>query len=173
MDEKLHDALCAMVARHGPRELDELVMRARRECRDARIDAHTVELLVDTSTLLVGLPDGRIDHLGRVLDGAMFTQRVRAATSGRRDLWATVAIQPLLTLLTVRPLPLVTGGELRIAEHGLAAVMGPDGWLPDVPAFGLVGLQLRDGAAAVRAVGDSELPDLPAQQSVRELVARH
>jgi hypothetical protein len=39
------------------------------------------------------------------LDGAMFTQRVRAATGGRRDLWSTAAIQLLLALLTLHPLP--------------------------------------------------------------------
>lgn len=173
VDDLVHDTMCEIVRRQGPCEVDLLIRRARRVCRDARIDVALVEATVDGSTILVGLPDGRVDYLIRVLDGAMFTQRVRAATNGRRDLWTTAAVQPLVAAVTMHPLPLASGGELSLAEHGLSAVFGPDGWLPDVPALGLVALGISAGAVTVRAVSFDELPSLPEQQQVREVIAAH
>jgi hypothetical protein len=59
-----------------------------------------------------------------------------------------------------------------MAAHFQLAVVGPDAWLPVVPAGGLVALRISDGAVEVRAVGD--LVTTPEQdQSVRELLGRH
>jgi hypothetical protein len=174
MDEDgLEDTLYELVRRQGPTDVAALVRQARRERRDASIDAEGVREAVFTSFRLVGLPDGRVDHILHVLDGAILAQRVHAPTRDRRDLWTTVALAPLLNVLYYHPLPLASGGELTQGEHVTHAVVGPQGWLPDVPAFGLVGLHWRDGELAVRQVSPDELPPLAEQRRVSELVARH
>jgi len=82
----------------------------------------------------------------------------------------TSALAPLVTVLIEGPLPLLTGGELRIAEFQ-HAVVGPDGWLPDVESGGLVALGIVRGQVEVVAVEPA--PDLRHEQDVRELLARH
>jgi hypothetical protein len=125
-----------------------------------------------TAPTLVGLPDGRASHLLHVLDGQWFTQRVRASTAGRDDLWVTSALAPLVTVLVEGPLRLASGGELRLADHFQRAVVGPPGWLPEVPAGGVVALRLLDGVVEAAAVElDPATP--PADQDVRELLGLH
>lgn len=152
------DALARHIRRSGPRPACQLT--------DLDLDA------VLSGPTLVGLPDGRASHLVHVLDGQWFTQRVRASTAGRNDLWVTSAVAPLVTVLVEDALPLTSGGELAMAAHLQQAVVGPDGWLPAAPAGGLVGLRIVDGAVEAAAV-----PELPASlvrdQDARELLGRH
>lgn len=103
----------------------------------------------------------------------MFTLRVRAATIGRRDLWTTAAVEPIALALSTYLLPLTSGGELSRAGHGLSAFIGPDGWLPDVPARGLIALGISNGSVTIRKIDNDELPDLPEQQRTRALIAAH
>jgi hypothetical protein len=58
---------------------------------------------------MVWRPDGTVDHLVRVLDGMMLTQRVQAPLACRTELWATVSLQHLLNIATFAPLPLAHG----------------------------------------------------------------
>lgn len=150
---------------------DALAARTRQHGPVPSAGDQDVERVLQGPTL-VGLPDGRISHVVHALDGQWLTQRVRARTAGRTDLWVTSALAPLVTALIEAPLPLASGGELREAAHFQSAVIGPPGWLPDVPAGGLVGLRLSAGVVDVRAVPDPE-PDPVREQSVRELIARH
>ncbi len=69
------------------------------------------------------------------------------------------------------PAPVLTGGELRIAEHLQQAVVGPDGWLPDVASGGLVALRIVRGQVEVAAVEQAQ--DLRHDQDARGLLARH
>lgn len=121
---------------------------------------------------LVGLPDGRASHLVHVLDGQWFTQRVRASTADRNDLWVTSALAPLVTVLVEDPLPLRAGGKLAMAAHFQQAIVGPDGWLPPVPAGGLVALRIQDGVVDVVAA-DGVANSLEQDQAVRKLLGRH
>lgn len=132
------DALAAQTRHCGPVAADLL--------RDADLDA------VLTGPTLVGLPDGRASHLLHALDRQWFTQRVRASTAGRDDLWVSSALAPLVTVLVENPVPLRSGGELAMAAHFQQAVVGPHGWLPAVPAGGLIALRLVDGAVEAMAV---------------------
>lgn len=152
------DALARKARQQGPVDANQLVTE----------DLSSVL----TGPTLVGLPDGRASHLLHVLDGQWFTQRVRASTSGRRDLWVTSALAPLVTVLIEDPLPLRSGGELTMAGHFQQAVIGPDGWLPAVPAGGVVALRLQDGAVEVDAVPPQAHPP-DQEQAVRELLGRH
>ncbi|GAW49079.1 MULTISPECIES: hypothetical protein [unclassified Nocardioides] len=173
VDHDLHDALVAMVREHGPQPLAWLTPRVRRERRDARIDQTTVIRTIECSTILVAMVDGRIGYLADVLDGIVLTTRARAPLAGRTDLWCRVGVQPLANLLAYGPLPLESGGEVRRMESGEQVLVGPPGWLPDVPRFGLVGLRLRDGKVSTFAVDDDQLPSPEECQQVRALLADH
>jgi len=121
---------------------------------------------------LVGLPDGRAGHLVHVLDRQWFTQRVRATTRDRDDLWVTSALAPLVTALVEGPLPLLGGGQLRIADHFQRAVVGPPGWLPDVPAGGVVALRLIRGSVEITAI-ETVAATPQTDQDLRELLGLH
>jgi hypothetical protein len=130
-DTSLHDTVHDLVFEGGPTELDWLERQARRRLRDARIDRSAVQSIVDTDCVVVGLPDGRVDHLTRVLDGMVLTQRVRAPIAGRRELWTTFAMAPMVALLTRGPLALRSGATIAMAAHVHEAILGPAGWLPE------------------------------------------
>ena len=117
----------------------------------ARLSDEDLDAVLSGPTL-VGLPDGRASHLLHVLDGQWFTQRVRAATAGRDDLWVTSALAPLVTVLVEGPIPLRSGGELAMAAHFQQAVVRPAGWIPAVPAGGIVALRIMDRVVEARAV---------------------
>lgn len=152
------DALAAQTRRFGPVAADRL--------RDEDLDS------VLTGPTLVGLPDGRASHLLHVLDRQWFTQRVRASTAGRDDLWVTSALAPLVTVLVEDPVPLRSGGELAMAAHFQQAVVGPPGWLPAVSTGGLIALRLVDGAVEAMAVAAASVL-LEQDQSARALLGRH
>jgi hypothetical protein len=173
VDDELHDVLEGLVRRRGPAEIPWLTARARHERRDARIDEDAVTRVIDSSTLMVWRPDGTIDHLQRVLDGMVLTQRARAPLSGRSELWVTCSLQPILNLAFSEPLRLVQGGEVFRAPSGDPVLVGPPGWLPAVERFGLVGLRLSNGLLSTEAIDESQLPDLERQQQCRALIAAH
>lgn len=173
IDHDLHTVLECAVRETGPHTVDWLVARARRERRDARITEETVCESVASSTLLVERPDGTVDHLSRVLDGIVVAQRARADLVGRTDLWATLALQPILNLLAFGPLLTPDGGEVTRSPFGHEVLVGPPGWLPDVRRFGLVGVRLEQGRLSAERVDEDALPDLATQQRVRALLAHH
>ncbi len=172
VDHDLHDALEQCV-RAGARDVTWLTAQARRVRRDARIDESAVLEAVATSTVLVERPDGTVDHLVRVLDGVVLTQRVRASTGDRSDLWAGVALQPLLNILAFTSLPVAGGGQVRRSPFGHEAIVGPPGWLPAVSPYELIGVRLERGELRAEQVDTSALPGLERQQQVRELIAHH
>ena len=152
------DALARKTRHHGP-------------VAAARLSDDDLDSVLSGPTL-VGLPDGRASHLLHVLDRQWFTQRVRASTAGRDDLWVTSALAPIVTVLVEQPVPLRSGGDLAMAAHFQQAVTGPGGWLPAVPAGGIVALRFVDGAVEARAVPDLAV-SLERDQATRELLARH
>lgn len=174
VDDGLHDVLERLTREHGASDLDWLTARARKERRDARIDAEAVADVVEVSTLLAWRPDGTVDHLMHVLDGVVLTQRARASLAGRPDLWCTVALQPLLNVAAFTSLPLADGsGHVTRAPAGQAVLVGPKGWLPDVPRYGVVGLRLEDGRLSAVQVDEAGFPDVEEQQRTRQLLAHH
>ena len=174
INHALHVELERVVRERGPSTVDLLTRHARKALRDARIDEDAVLSSVETSTLLVGRPDGTVDHLIRVLDGMLLTQRVRAPLAGRTELWATVSLQPLLNVAAFAPVPLADGSGTVVRAHsGHEVLLGPVGWLPEVDRYGVVGLRLEDGRLAVEPIDESAYPDLPQQQRVRELLVKH
>lgn len=172
-DDRLHEALQAQVRTQPGATVSHLARRVRRETHDARVSELEVEQHVDRSPVLVGRPDGGVVHLRHVIEGSVLTQRVRASTSGRTDLWTTLALAPFTMLALNGPLPLAGGGELRASAFGHSALVGPEGWLPEVQPWELVSLKLRDGEIHTGAVGESDLGDLARHQRARELIARH
>jgi len=173
VDHALHDTVVQLVREHGPQPLAWLTPRARRLRRDARIDEQAVIRVIESSTVLVPTINGRITWLGEVLDGIVLTQRARAPLGDRTDLWCRVAMQPLLNLAAFGPLPLAGGGEVTRMHSGEDVLVGPEGWLPAVPRFGLVGLRWAEGQLSVEEVSEEELPGAAEAQAVRALIADH
>lgn len=173
VDHALHEAVVGLVRDHGAQSLSWLVARARPLRRDARVDEQAVINVVECSTMLVPQVDGRIGWLGELLDGIVLTHRVRAPLAGRRDLWGGVAIQPLLNIAAYAPLPLASGGEVTRMESGQDVLIGPAGWLPDVPRFGLVALRWKGGTLKAEPVPEDLTHEPQELQAVRALVASH
>ena len=173
IDHRLHDVLSRLVREHGAQDVSWLAARARKQRRDARIDEDVVAAMVETSTMLVWDLQGRVRHLIEVLDGVILTHRVRSDTAGRCDLWVGCGLQPLTNLLVDGPLPLAGGGQVRLSPSGLEVIVGPDGWLPTVQRYELIGLRLRDGKLATERVAEQALPSLEEQGAVRRLLADH
>ena len=172
--EALNSVLDALVRKHGATDFEWLCRRARKELRDGRVDPKAIEQEISRSTVLLWRPDGTVDHLLHVLDGCILTQRARAPLADRCDLWCTVALQPLLNVAANTPLSLANGtGEVRKAPNGQEVLVGPPGWLPDVPRYGVVGLRVDDGLLSAVPVDEAEFPDLPRQEQVRQLLAHH
>ncbi len=173
VDHALHDGVVQLVREQGPQPLSWLTPRARRLRKDARIDEQAVIRVIESSTVLVSTVGGRIAWLGDVLDGIVLTQRARAPLGNRTDLWCRVALQPFLNLAAFGPLPLAGGGEVTRMHSGEDVLVGPAGWLPDVPRFGLVGLRWTDGRLRAEEVDADQLPGAEQVQGVRALVAGH
>lgn len=177
MDIALHAAILRTLVRQGRTPLELLVRQMRKKKRDSRIDENTVFQCIDGSSLLVGHPSGEVGTLLEVLEGHLLTQRVPSPTSGRRDLWCTVALQPFLAWCSVMPLPLLNGGELTAAEFGHSALVGPPGWLPDAQPGDLLALRIEGGALGIALVDrdastSSEIGPVD-QQDLRRLLAHH
>lgn len=173
VDHRLHETIVGLVREHGPQPLSWLVPRARRERKDARIDEQALIGVIECSTILVPRIDGRIGWLGDALDGIVLTQRVRAPLAGRTDLWGGISIQPLLNIAAYAALPLAGGGEVIRMESGQDVLVGPPGWLPDVPRFGLVALRWQGGTLSVEPVPDDDHHTPEHLQGVRSLVVDH
>ena len=173
IDHPLHDTLVALVREHGPLDLRTLTHRARVAAGRPDLDASGVEALVETGTLLVVRPDGRIAYLGDVLDGIVLTHRVRGSLRGRTDLWLGRGVQPFLTMAVIAPLPLGSGGAARLAETDDPVLLGPEGWLPPAEPGDLVALRWSAGQLAVRLVDPAELPGPAEEDAVRRLLSEH
>lgn len=172
IDHRLHDQLVQLVFNHGSQPLEWLVRRSRRELRDARIDEQAVIDAIEPSTLLVPRPSGEIDHALAVLEGNVLTHRARARLHGRTDLWLGTGVQPLLNIAAFRPLVLADGsGEVRRAETGHDALIGPPGWLPDVDRHQLVGMRIEGQRLLVEPVDEQDLPTPSEQLRVRQMLS--
>lgn len=169
--DELTTALRLLAA--GPVDLDWLARRLRTELKDPRLTREGLINTVMSATVLVGRPDGRICRLLDVLDGQTFTHRVEAATTGRTDLWTNVSLLPFLAVAGLDPIPLVTGGELTAADFGHTALIGPPGWLPDVPAGTLLALTVERGRVRVTAMTDGVAATAAQEQRVRAVLGRH
>ena len=132
---------------NGPAEVDWLTQRLRSELRDTHFDEKRVTSAVESATVLVGRPDGRVSRLLDLLEGQTLTHRVTAGTVGRTDLWTNLSLQPLHACAVMAPIPLASGGEVRSAQFGHAALVGPPGWLPDVPAGSLLARRSGKGGS--------------------------
>ncbi len=82
-------------------------------------------------------------------------------------------MQPLISILLVEPVPLATGGELRLSRYGHDAVIGPAGWLPALEFGDVIGVRFDAGAVRLEAVDGAALPGPAADQTARKAIARH
>ena len=158
---------------NGPADIEWLTRRLRTQLKDARLTTKHVSATVESATVLVGRPDGRVCRLLDVLEGQTLTHRVTAATGGRTDLWTDLSLLPLHVCALYDPIPLMTGGEIRAAEFGHSALVGPRGWLPEVPAGGLLAVSVEAGRVHLEQLPDGVNASPEHEQGVRETMARH
>ncbi|WP_151526673.1 hypothetical protein [Serinicoccus kebangsaanensis] len=158
--------------RSGPADPEWLARCLANELGDARITAQRVCAAIDSSTLLVGRPDGLACRFLDLLEGQTLTHRVTASTTDRRDLWTDLSLLPFQVCAEGEPLPLAGGGEVTRGTFAHDALVGPEGWLPDVPRGGLIALTWEDGALRISACPDSGVP-VARDAEVRGIVGRH
>lgn len=170
VDHDLHDVLVDLVHEHGAHDMAWLARRARLIRGDAGISKASVERVTDCATLLVVRPDGRVAHLGQVLDGIVLTQRVRGSLHGRQDLWVGNGVQPFLAMAAMRPLPLAAGGVVHAADSAEPVLLGPPGWLPEAERGDLIGLRWHEGCLDVERIDPTHLVEPSDQQYVRTLL---
>jgi hypothetical protein len=86
-------------------------------------------------------------------------------------LWLNRDVDPLLALGPT--MALGTGGEIKAGAGPTPTWLGPEGWLPDVPPGGLLGLRWDGQQLTVATVDDAAAADSPRTQDVRRLLAAH
>lgn len=147
-------SFCAdLITRSGPLPLDHLVAHVRDNgVSKARNPEAPVRTALARADGIVELPDGRFDAARRMLDGAVLTHRVRAATTGRRVLFAGPELTLFDELLSAGPVPLASGGEVSRSTGDIDGLVGPPGWLPDVGADTLLALRHTAGTLSIAPV---------------------
>lgn len=172
-DPTLFEAVTRLARRQGRSTVEWLAAQVRRELKDARITPETIEYVVESNVDVVGRPDGTVSHLLEVIDGSVFTHRVRHRLADRDDLWVNLGLQPLISILLLGPVPLATGGELRLSNYGHDAVIGPAGWLPALDIGDLMGVRFDHGTVRLEEIDPTTLPGPTAEQAARTAIARH
>jgi diadenosine tetraphosphatase ApaH/serine/threonine PP2A family protein phosphatase len=174
MSKRITTYCTDLIDRSGPQPLDVLAERVSAAgLTAARKPDTVVKSALGRAPGIIRLPDGRYDAVRRMLDGSVLTHRVRAATAGRQVLFAGPELEPFGELLAAGPAPLVSGGEVRRSMGDLDGLVGPPGWLPDVPASSLLALRFSAGVLAVTPVEDgAEAMDRRAARLL-EVVSRH
>ena len=146
------------VVHQGPQDYELLARRARTRgvVPPTFLDRpeKALKLAVWDDVRLALYVDGTVRHLRHVLEGAVFTQRLSSPTLGRTDLWMTDALSPLLVALSGEDGDAVQIGDVRLDHLPRPVLVGPDGWLPDLPAGDLIGVRWRDGRLAAEPIGD-------------------
>ncbi len=174
MSKRITTFCTDLIVRSGPQPLDVLAERVSvAGLTTARKPETTVKSALGRSAGIVRLPDGRYDAVRRMLDGAVLTHRVRAATAGRHVLFAGHELELFDELLAAGPLPLASGGEVSRSRSDLNGLFGPPGWLPDVPADSLLALRFSAGVLAVTPVEDTAESMDRRTARLLDVVSRH
>ncbi|MCU1674923.1 MAG: hypothetical protein JWN77_3036 [Frankiales bacterium] len=171
MTSPLTAAASAFILERGPLTIDELHRLAlERELTRARTSTSLRTSLAHQSGF-VQRPDGRYDTAARLLRGSCFTTRPRRPPSDG-VLWLNRDIDPLLAL-GCGPLPLKPGGEVQRGAGSRLTWVGPEGWLPDVPAGELLALRWDGSTLDVWVAQDVPAADSAAAADARSLLAAH
>ena len=164
-------AAAEFVLTHGPLTLEQIhSLAVEREVTRARTPA-ALRSALSGSPRFVLRPDGRYDTAARLLAGSVFTTRPRRAP---RDgvLWLNRDVDPLLAL-GATSLPLQAGGDIRPGVGSTPTWVGPEGWLPDVDAGGLLALRWDGKALVVSTAEDVPAADSAQAHDVRRFLAAH
>lgn len=163
-----------LIVRSGPLPLDHLACHVRDAgLSKARNPETPVRTALGRADDILELPDGRFDAARRMLDGAVLTHRVRAATTGRRVLFAGPELALFDQLFAAGPVPLASGGEVRRGSGEIDGLVGPDGWLPEVGADTLLAVRFAAGAISVEPVRAEPAALTERADRMRAALARH
>ena len=168
----LRDAITHYLHVHGPSSVEDLLDALREDGVTTARTPGSLRSSLSSSPIAFQLPDGRWDLTTRVLAGAVLTVRPR---SRLRDnvLWVHGDLEPFDGLLGRDGLPLASGGQVRRGGGQVRTLVGPDGWLPDVPPGELLGLRWTGHALDVFAVDSPVDPDGSAREAIQVLLRRH
>ena len=167
--QSVRDAIHEHLIAHGPATAEEI----HRALLDAGVTSgktpSSIRTSLGSSRFAFQLPDQRWDLTTRALAGVVLTVRPR---SRLRDnvLWVHRDLEPFDGLLTGDTIPLLSGGVARLGGGQIRTLIGPEGWLPDVPPGDLLGLRWTGRALDVFPVDQPVSTDLA---PVRDLLRRH
>lgn len=174
----MDDSLSLYLRFHGPQSPRQIALRygvclPAEATLDQCIDrvADLGEDVTGSLSLVYPLVDGRLAHALHILDGIVLTHRATARTHGRRDIWASPSIRTLLDLTEESPLALAGGGRCERSPSWGAALIGPEGWLPEVEPGELLGFRLTGEVLSVEKVTEI-VDDEPTVRRVRGNLAR-
>jgi hypothetical protein len=160
------EAALAVLARHGPLELDELArLVAEQGATRAKRPAVSVRQAIEREPRLATLLDGRWVSVPATLEGAVLTHRLDEKEVATESLAVDPDLAPL-DPLGIRGLPLASGGNLETCPEG--HLHGPPGWLGSLKAGELVAFRVREGTVEV---GLAEAVDAVQDLGARRLVA--
>jgi SEC-C motif len=152
------EAALAILARHGPLELEELTRLAVEQgVTRAKRPEVSVRQALEREPRVALLLDGRWVSVPATLEGVVLAHRLDEEEVATDSLPVHPDFAPL-DPLGIHGLPLASGGNLQSCSEG--HLHGPPGWLGDRKAGELVALRLREGtvevapAAVVDEVGD-------------------
>ncbi|MCW2669953.1 MAG: hypothetical protein JWO27_1850 [Frankiales bacterium] len=158
---------------HGPCTVEEIHEALAAQAIMTTRTATGVRNALTGSPFAFRLPDERWDLTSRAMSGVILTVRPR---SRLRDsvLWVHRDLEPFDGLLTGREVPLLSGGCARLGGGSeVRTLVGPDGWLPEIPPGGLVGLRWSGHALDVFPIEQPVPTDPAALAPVRDLLRRH
>jgi hypothetical protein len=173
MPSPLSPAIQNHLLLHGPCTVEEIHEALVAQAITTTKTATGVRNALTGCRFAFRLPDERWDLTTRAMSGVILTVRPR---SRLRDnvLWVHRDLEPFDGLLTGREVPLLTGGSARLGGGSeVRTLVGPDGWLPEIPLGGLIGLRWSGHALDVFGIEQPVPTDAAALAPVRDLLRRH
>jgi hypothetical protein len=168
----VREALSEHLLLHGPATAEQLHQALLASGVTTAKTAQGIRTSLDGSRFTFQLADGRWDLTTRILAGVVLTIRPR---SRLRDnvLWVHGDLEPFDGLLTPKVIPLLSGGCARLGGGAIRTLIGPDGWLPDLPEGDLLGVRWNGNALDVFAVEQPVPTDAAALAPIRRLLRQH
>lgn len=141
----LRDSVHDYLLHRGPATAEEIHRSLVAEGTCTHKTAQGVKNALSASPGAFQRPDGRWDLTTNALAGVVLTVRPR---SRLRDnvLWVHEDLAPFDSLLVGRRIPLAQGGVAELGGGQIRTLVGPEGWLPDVPPGSLLALKWTGAA---------------------------
>lgn len=168
----LRDGIHRHLQEHGPATAEEIHAALYASGVTSNPSSSSVRSSLSSSKFCFQHPDKRWDLTSRALTGVVLTVRPRSRLR-TNVLWAHADLEPFDQLLVDGSVPLLTGGCATPGSGKIRTLIGPEGWLPDVPPDGLIGLRWTGSLLDVFAVDNPVESSPKALASLRLLFSQH